>query len=125
MTRLHRSEKVTVGKLSGSSCAFFGGALGNVRVALGELVDAARGIDKLLFTREKRVAGGANTDFQVLTGGAGLIRRATRAVNRGFAIIGMNAVFHGLEKGARKLVDPGLCAMKKSGIFRLTSSAGK
>jgi hypothetical protein len=118
MKRLHRSEKKQDWKLSG--CALLGGALGDVRVALGELVDPACGIDELLLTREEWMAGGTNADFQVLPRRAGVIRRAARAVDRGFAIIGMNAVFHGLEKGARNLVGPGFSAIKKSGIFRLT-----
>ena len=110
-------------KLSGR--ALLGGALGHVGVALRELVDAACGVDELLFTREERMAGGANTDFQVLPGRAGLIRSTARAVDRGFAIIGMNAVFHGLEKGARNLDALLFCAIKMSGIFGVTSTGGQ
>ena len=50
---------------------FFRAALGETGSAIGavtalEFVDASGGIDEFLFTGEKGMAGGANTDFDVV-----------------------------------------------------------
>jgi hypothetical protein len=52
------------------------------------------GVDEFLFTREKRMAGGANADFNVSFGRASVINRAARANDIGLLIIGMNVRLH-------------------------------
>src|SRR5256712_13653338 len=64
-------------------------------VLLGELLDAAFGIDELPLPREERMAAGANLDTNVLFRGTGHKGRATGATNdRGLVVLGMNALLH-------------------------------
>src|SRR5581483_7106461 len=83
---VHRESDERPGQLS-----FFGaGGLG-AAVALGEFLNTARGVDKLLLTGEKRVASSADTDSNVAPGRAGPINRPTRANHLGLVIFWMNA----------------------------------
>lgn len=78
------------------------GNLGLLRAALGEtwsasravttleFIDASGGIDEFLFASEKGVAGGANTDFDVVVRRARTIRRTASTHDDGFDVIGMN-----------------------------------
>jgi hypothetical protein len=55
-------------------------------------------IDKFLFPCEKRMASGADADFNVLTCGACVINRAARTDDIGLVILRMYARFHGRER---------------------------
>ena len=59
-----------------------------------ELFDPARGIDELQFARVKRVANIANVHSKFFSNAASLEGIAATAGYFGFAVIGMNAVFH-------------------------------
>lgn len=59
-------------------------------------------IDEFLFACEKRMAGGADADFNVWFGRASVINRAARANHIGFLIIGMNVRLH-VQKRAENL----------------------
>ena len=59
-----------------------------------EPLDAARRIDKFLLAREKRVATPANADVHGFLGRTSVERVATRAMNRGFHVLGMYVSFH-------------------------------
>ncbi len=63
-------------------------------VAAGEFLDPACGVDELLLTREKRMAGGADADFNITLGRTCMVNRAARAVDVGFEILRMNVGFH-------------------------------
>ena len=67
---------------------------------------APGGIDEFLFAREKRMAGGADADFNVSFGRAGVINRAARANDVGLLIIGMNVRLH-IQKRANNLAAEG------------------
>ena len=71
-------------------------------VAASEFFHAPGGIDEFLLAREKRMAGGADADFNVSFGRASVINRAARANDIGRLIIGMNIRFH-IEKRAESL----------------------
>jgi hypothetical protein len=78
---------------------FLAGASGlGAAVAARKFFDATRGVDELLFAREKRMASGADADFNVTPGGAGMINRAARANDIGLLIFRMNARFHVQER---------------------------
>ena len=67
--------------------------------AFREFLHASGGIDELLLTGEKGVAGRANTEAHVLFGGASVIDGATGADDLAFHIFGVDIGFHGeLEK---------------------------
>src|SRR5256712_12448886 len=73
-------------------------------VLLGELLDAAFGIDELPLPREERMAARANLDTNVLFRGTGHKGRATGATNdRGLVVLGVDALLHGrhLNGGTR------------------------
>ena len=79
----------------------FGGGGGcglgsGVGVFLGEALDAARGVQKLLLTGEERVAVGTDFNVQPFTfdGGTGLEVVSARAVDGYGVIVGMNTGFH-------------------------------
>ena len=81
----------------------FGGASGlGAAVAAREFFHPARRIDEFLFAREKRVARGADADFNVTPGRTGMIHRAARANDIGLYVFRMNVRFH-VQKGARNL----------------------
>jgi hypothetical protein len=83
------------GGYSFAQLSFFGGARGlGAAVAAGKLFHAASGVDEFLFASEKRMTSGANADFNVATGGARMINRATRASDIGLVILWMNVRFH-------------------------------
>ena len=88
----------SVGQLSLFGCASGFGAT----VAAREFLDAAGGIDELLLPGEKRVASGADADFNVTPGRTGMIYRAARANDIGLYVFRMNVRFH-VQKGARNL----------------------
>jgi hypothetical protein len=67
-------------------------------VTLRELLNAACGIDELLLTREERMAGGADTDFQTTAGRTGVIDSATRAGNGCGLVIRMDVGFHNASR---------------------------
>ena len=71
-------------------------------VTAREFLDAACGIDEFLLAREKRVAGGADADFNVTPGRAGVIHRTACANDIGLYVFRMNVRFH-VRKGARNL----------------------
>jgi hypothetical protein len=81
------------------------GGLG-AAVTTREFFDAPSGIDKFLFAGEKRMAGGADADFNVSFGRAGVINRAAGANDIGLLIIGMNVRLH-IQKRARNLAAEG------------------
>src|SRR2546426_2075423 len=64
-------------------------------VLLGELLDAAFGIDELPLPREERMAARANLDTNVLFRGTGHKGRAAGATDdRGLVVLGMDTFFH-------------------------------
>ena len=71
-------------------------------VTAREFFHAARCVDELLLTREKRMTSGADADSNVGTSRAGMVNRAARAHDIALLIIWMNARFHGRE-GAQNL----------------------
>lgn len=83
------------GRSSGSTSLGFGtaGRAGGT-VALGELVHAAGSVDEALFTREIGVAGGADTDLQVLDRGKGVVDLPASAGDGRFESGGMGFLLH-------------------------------
>jgi hypothetical protein len=75
---------------SGSAGA---GGLGST-VAAREFLDAAGGVDELLFPGEKRMAGRADADFDVPLGRASVIDSTAGAGDVGLEILWMNVRFH-------------------------------
>jgi hypothetical protein len=75
-------------------------------VAAREFLDAAGGIDKLLFAGEKRMASGADADFNVTLGRTRMVNRAARTSDVSLKILRMNVRFH-VQKGARNLFATG------------------
>src|SRR6266404_828938 len=59
-------------------------------VTLGEFLDATGGVDEFLLAREKRMAGGADTDSNVALSRTGVIHRAARANDVSLVIFWMN-----------------------------------
>jgi len=53
-------------------------------VATGEFFHATGCIDEFLFASEKRMTSGTDTDFNIVTGRAGMINGAARANDVGF-----------------------------------------
>jgi hypothetical protein len=72
-------------------------------VAAGEFFHPPGGVDEFLLASEKRMAGGADADFNISFGRASVINRAARANDIGLLIIGMNVRLH-IEKRAQNLV---------------------
>src|SRR5438105_11250018 len=81
------------------------GGLG-AAVTAREFFHAPGGIDKFLFAGEKRMAGGADADFNVSFGRAGVINRAARANDIGLLIIWMNVRLH-VQKRVQNLAAEG------------------
>jgi len=71
-------------------------------VAAREFLHASSGIYEFLFAGEKRMASGADADFNVAARGAGMINRAARTGDIGLVIFRMNVRFH-VWKRARNL----------------------
>src|SRR5947207_8906798 len=81
------------------------GGLGTA-VTTREFFHAPGGVDEFLFAGKKRMAGGADPDFNVSFSRAGVINRAARANDIGFLIIGMNVRLH-VQKRAQNLAAKG------------------
>jgi len=75
-------------------------------VAAGEFFHAPGGVDEFLLASEKRMAGGADADFNVSFGRASVINRAARANDVGLLIIRMNVRLH-IQKRANNLAVEG------------------
>src|SRR5438046_7385287 len=75
-------------------------------VTTHEFFHAPGGVDEFLFAGKKRMAGGADADFNVSFGRAGVINRAARANDIGLLIIGMNVRLH-IKKRAENLAAKG------------------
>ena len=71
-------------------------------VAARELLDSAGRIDEFLFAGEKRMAGGANADFNITPRRTGVIDGTTRADDVGLVILRMNVRLH-VQKRALNL----------------------
>ena len=69
---------------------------GRLRAAIAarKFLDAAGGIDKLLFAGEKRMAGRADADLDVPAGGTGMVDRTAGAANLRLVVLRMNVRFH-------------------------------
>ena len=65
---------------------------------LGEFVHAAGGVHHALLTGEVRVAGGADTDLEILRSGPGVIDRAAGAGDGGVVVSGMDVGLYGNGK---------------------------
>ena len=63
------------------------------------------------------MAGSADADLDIALRGTGVVDRAARARNRGFAIVGMNICFHGFKKGGWSIVSKAQPAIKNSRYF--------
>ena len=61
---------------------------------LFELINAAAGIDKLLFAGEERMALGTNFNTHITLGRSGLDNLAASAGDRTFLVFGMESFFH-------------------------------
>ena len=72
------------------------GSAGRFRAAIAarEFLHPAGGIDELLFAGEKRMAGGADADFDVPASRAGMVDRAAGAANVRLVVVRMNVRFH-------------------------------
>ena len=82
---------------------FLGSARGlGTAVPARKFLDPSRGVDELLFTREKRKASSTDPDFDVAPGGTRMINGTARANDIGFVVFRMNACFH-VQKRARNL----------------------
>ena len=85
----------------------FGRACGlGAAITTREFLHAAGGVDKLLFAGEKRMASGADADFNVTLGRTRIVNRAARTNDVGLKIFRMNVRFH-VQKGARNLFATG------------------
>ena len=93
----------TLSERGESQLTFLRGARGlGAAVTAREFFDAPRRVDEFLLAREKRVASGADADFNVTPGRASVIHRPARANDIGFYVFRMNVRFH-VQKGARNL----------------------
>ena len=72
-------------------------------VAAGEFFHTSGSVDEFLLASKKRMAGGADADFNISFGRAGVINRAARANHIGLLIIGMNVRLH-IKKRAQNVV---------------------
>jgi hypothetical protein len=71
-------------------------------VAAREFLDSARRIDEFLFAGEKRMAGGADADFNIPPRRTGVIDGTTGADDVGLVILRMNVRLH-VQKRAFKI----------------------
>src|SRR5205085_4640770 len=67
-------------------------------VAASEFFHAPGSVDEFLLASEKRMAGGADADFNVSFGRASVIHRPARTNHIGVLIIGMNVRLHVKKK---------------------------
>ena len=92
MERRVRRSETAAKKLSFPGDASAGGL--GAAVAAREFFDAAGGVDELLFAGEKRMARGADADFNVPLGRAGVVDSTASAGDVGLEILWMNVRFH-------------------------------
>jgi hypothetical protein len=78
-------------------------------IAPGKFLDAARGVDKLLFAGEEGMTSGANADLNALARGAGVIHRAASADHICLVIFWMNACFHLLKEAPNVSTEGNFC----------------
>ena len=71
-------------------------------VTAREFLDSAGGIDEFLFAGEKRMAGGADADFNITPRRTCVIDGTTRTDDVGLVILRMNVRFH-VQKRAHTL----------------------
>ena len=94
-------------KRGGYSQLRFAAARGlGAAVAAREFFYPPSGVDEFLFAGKKRMAGGADADFNVSFGRAGVINRAARANDIGVLVIGMNIRLHS-QKRVKKIAEKG------------------
>jgi hypothetical protein len=74
-------------------------------ITASKFFNATGGVHEFLLAGEKRMTSGADTDFNIVTGRAGMIDGAARANDVGFQIFRMYVRFH-VSKGARNLYAP-------------------
>ena len=86
---------------SAAQLSFLGASRLGLTVAAGEFLHTARGIDEFLFAGEKRMASGANADFDVLLRRTGMIDRTAGAGNFGLGVLRMNVRFHDQKRVAK------------------------
>lgn len=85
-------------------------------VALLEAVNASGSVDELLLSGKERMAGGANFDVDVLSGGrAGLDHASACALDLAIGVSGMNSFFHGILQIWMALID----APRNSGLIEI------
>ncbi len=107
LTAAHKTGVVDPGY---NQLSFLLGANGfGAAIAPGKLLDAARGIDKLLFASEKGMTSGANTDLNIFTRGASVIHRAACAHHICLVIFWMNACFHLLKEAPNVSTEGNFC----------------
>ena len=70
-------------------------------VAAREFLHPPSRVDEFLFAGEKRMTSGADADFNVANGRAGMINRAARTSDIGLVILWMNVRFHVRKMSAK------------------------
>lgn len=90
------------------SFLFRAGSFG-AAVTAGKFLDAARGIDKLLFAGEKGMTSGTNADLNIATRGASVIHRTACAHHISFVVFWMNVCFHLLNGARNVFATAGFC----------------
>jgi len=83
---------------------WFRGAGGaDIAVPAGKFLDASGRVDELLLTGEERMAGGADTDLDIVPGRSRLVGSPAGADDGGFVIFGMKTGFHRAIQDGRKI----------------------
>jgi hypothetical protein len=97
-------EKARISNPSkGNQLSFFDDARSfGAAVTAREFFHTSSGVDKFLFPGEKRMASGADADFNVAARGTGMIDGAARTGDISLVIFRMNVRFH-VWKRARNL----------------------
>src|SRR5207244_2742963 len=80
-------------RLDSNLCFLLGPRRFGAAVTAGELFHASGGIDEFLFTREKWMTGGTNTDLNITARRARVIHHPARADDVSLVILWMNACF--------------------------------
>ena len=107
---LPAAHKPGVADPSYNQLSFLLGANGfGAAIAPGKFLDAARGVDKLLFAGEKGMTSGANADLNIFTRGAGVIHRAACADHICLVVFWMNACFHLLKEARNVSAEGNFC----------------